>query len=271
MADSEASNATVRIADRYRGFPGIAMGGFAGGLLAQRIGSEAEVTFRRPIPTDDALSVVDSDDGAELRIDGDVAATATATTVAVDLPDRVSLADAEAATRSYPGHRTHPYPSCFTCGPDRPEGDGLRVFPAPVGDGSVEDGPVEGGPVGIGSLVAAAWTPHPNHADADGVLPPEIVWSAVDCSSIWPVIEAAPPDSEEHVVSGRLAVRLDAPLRAGEPYVVAAWPLESPDGKRLSAAAVLDESGGTRAVARHTLVVTDWGVPLGVANWDGGE
>ena len=257
---------TVRIDDRYRGFPGIAMGGFAGGLLSRRVGSEAEVTFRRPIPTEEALSVVESDDGAELRNDGDVAATATATAVAVDLPDPVSLADAEAATRSYPGHRTHPYPSCFTCGPDRPEGDGLRVFPAPVGDGPDEDGPV-----GIGPLVAAAWTPHPDHADADGVLPPEIVWSAVDCSSIWPVIEVAAPDSRDHVVTGRLAVRLDAPIRAGDPHVVAAWPLGNPDGKRLAAAAVLDESGDVKAVARHTLVVTDWGVPLGMATWDGVE
>lgn len=242
------------------------MGGFAGGLLARRVGSEAEVTFRHPIPTGDELSIVATDDGSELRIDDEVAATATATAVAVDLPDAVSLSEAEAATRSYPGHRTHPYPSCFTCGPDRPEGDGLRVFPAPVADGPADDGPV-----GIGPLVAAAWTPHPNHADADGVLPPQIVWSAVDCSSIWPVIEAAPLDSRDHVVTGRLAVRLNAPIRAGEPHVVAAWPLGNPDGKRLAAAAILDESGDAIAVARHTLVVTDWGVPLGVESWDGVE
>lgn len=251
------ADATVRIEERYHGFPGIAMGGFAGGLVASRVGTEAEVTFQRPIPTEQALEIRETDDGAELRLGDDVAATATPTSVDVDLPGPVSLADAEVATQSYPGHRKHPYPSCFTCGPDRAEGDGLRVFPAPVGEGPVEDGP----------LVAAAWTPHPDHAGADGTLPPEIVWASVDCSSIWPVIEAAAPDSPDHVVTGRLALRQEEPIRAGEPHVVAAWPLEGRDSRRPAAAVILDAVGTVKAVAHHTLVVTEWGVPLGVAGW----
>lgn len=256
--DPGTTSETVRIDERYHGFPGISMGGFAGGLVAGRVGDETAVVFRRPIPTGEPLEIAETDDGAELRIDDDVAATAAATTVDVDLPASVSLAEAEVATQSYPGHRSHPYPSCFTCGPERAEGDGLRVFPAPVGDG----------PDGNGPLVAAAWTPHPDHAGSDGTLPLEIVWAAVDCSSIWPVIEATPPDSSAHVVTGRLAVRLDAPIRAGEPHVVAAWPTAGPDGRRLAEAVVLDGGGEVKAAAHHTLVVTDWGVPLGVASWD---
>ena len=33
---------------------------------------------------------------------------------------------------TYPGLRSHPFPTCFACGPDRAEGDGLRIFPGPV-------------------------------------------------------------------------------------------------------------------------------------------
>ncbi|HKJ59437.1 MAG TPA: hypothetical protein VKA37_09415, partial [Halobacteriales archaeon] len=79
--------------------------------------------------------------------------------------------------------------------------------------------------------------------------------------------EAAAPDSPDHVVTGRLAVRLEAPIRAGEPHVVAAWPLERLTGRRLAAAVILDDAGAVKAVAHHTLVVTEWGVPLGVASW----
>jgi hypothetical protein len=99
------------------------------------------------------------------------------------------------------------------------------------------------------------------------VLPAEIVSAAVDCSSIWPVIEATPPDCPDQVVTGRLAVRLDGPIRAGEAHGVAAWPTDRPDGRRL-AAVVLDEGGEVKAAAHHTLVVTDWGVPLGEASWN---
>lgn len=254
---------TVRVHDRYRGFPGLAMGGVSGGLLARHLGAEAEVAFRRPIPTGEPLEVATAEDAVELRLDGEVAAVATRTAVDVDFPEPVSPAAAAAATRSYRGHREHPYPECFSCGPGRDAGDGLRVFPGPV-----DDGP---GPAGEGSRVAAAWTPHPALGGADGSLPVEYVWAAVDCASIWPLVEATPADSPHHVVSGRLAVRVDGPVRAGEPNVVEAWPLASRTERRLAAAVVRDGAGEVRAVARHTLVVTDWGVPLGVAGWGGRE
>lgn len=252
-------DAAVRIDGRYHGFPGIAIGGFAGGLLADRIGPAAEVTFRRPIPTGAPLELSATGDGVEFRVNGTVLAGATPADLDVDVPAPVSMADAERATQAYPGHRTHPYPSCFTCGPDRAAGDGLRVFPSTVEERS--------GPQGGSPLVAAAWTPHPDHAGPDGTLPPAIVWSAVDCSSIWPVILATPPRSDEQVVTGRLAVRLDEPIRAGEPHVVTAWPVARRDGRWLAEAAVLDATGSTKAVARHTLVAAEWGVPLGVASW----
>ena len=43
------------------------------------------------------------------------------------------------------GCATHPFPTCFACGTDREEGDGLRIFPGPVGD-------ADGGPPGRGHL-----------------------------------------------------------------------------------------------------------------------
>ena len=35
----------------------------------------------------------------------------------------------------YAGADDHPFPGCFVCGPDRAEGDGLRLFPGGLGPG----------------------------------------------------------------------------------------------------------------------------------------
>lgn len=250
------TNPTVRIADRYQGFPGKALGGVTGGLLARRMGREAEVGFRRPVRTGATMDIVATDAGVALVDDGEIAAEARPATVELDVPEPASWEAATAASETYLGHHDHPVPSCFTCGTDRRAGDGLRVFAGPVGDGST---------------LAAAWTPHPNFSDDDGRLPLEYVWAAVDCPSIWAVMEAAPADSPDHVVSGRLAVRVDGSIRTGEPHVVMAWPLPSESGTRHAAAAVFTADGDLIAVARHTLVVTDWGVPLGLSRPGGAQ
>jgi hypothetical protein len=46
-----------------------------------------------------------------------------------------SLVEAQEATARYPLYQGHPFPTCFTCGPDRAPGDGLRIFPGPLSHG----------------------------------------------------------------------------------------------------------------------------------------
>ena len=81
---------------------------------------------------------------------------------------------------SYPGCGSHPFPTCFACGTDRAEGDGLRIFPGPVAD---QDG---------ATRVAATWTPHPSvaedfHAYVDDHRAPRwpLTWAALDCIGGW--------------------------------------------------------------------------------------
>lgn len=244
------STSKIRIDDRYQGFPDIAQGGFTGGLMARRIGPEAEVVLHRPIRTCTELRMVEVDDGVELIADDEVAAKARETVIDIDVPEPVSWEAAKAAEHDYLGHHEHPYPSCFCCGTERAVGDGLRIFAGPLDDSSI---------------LAATWQPHSNHAEDDDILPSEYVWAAMDCPSIWAVMEAAPPTSPDHVVTGKLAVRIERPIQAGNPHVVMAWTLPPRSRTRPAAAAILDRAGAVKAVARHTLVVTDWGVPLGVS------
>lgn len=242
----------MEIAARHAGFPGLALGAYAGGLLAAELGPSVQVRFRRPIPVDVPLVLARSTEVATLALGDVVVAEARPSHVAVGEAPVVSVEAAREAGDRYIGHERHPYPSCFCCGPARGSGDGLRVFV----------GPVHGG-----RAVAGLWTAPRAFADARGRLPLEIAWSVIDCPGIWALIVDAPEDSDEQVVTGTLDVRVDHPLRSDTPYVVTAWPLGR-EGRRLYVGTtVSDDSGEVAVTAMQTCVASRPGVPLGLSTW----
>jgi hypothetical protein len=243
------------IDQRYRGFDRVVQGGYSSGLLAARLGSAASIKLRAPVPMGVELTVEPGEDGVALRGESGVLAEATALPGGLDLepPRPVSVVDAERVSADYPGHRGHPYPGCFCCGPAREPGDGLRIFP----------GSIDGG-----DLLAAPWTPDPGFAVADGLVRPEIVWAAFDCPQLWALMLSAPADSTDHVVTAALETEIRAPVRAGERHTIVSWPL-GVEGRRFqAAAALLDEAEETLAVSRQTAVLAPAGVPLGLAWMD---
>lgn len=242
---------SVVIESRYQGVQDVAHGGYVGGLLS--LGRPAEVRFLRPVRMGRPLSFEDQDDGTTAALDGEtLLAIARPARIGLDVPARVSLEDAVLASADYPGHRRHLFPACFVCGPDRPEGDGLRIFP---------------GRVANHDLVAAPWTPARSLGRPDGTVSPEFIWAAVDCPSIWALIQGTREDSEDRVVTSKLAVEILAPVRSGEPCVVMGWPLGQDGHPHTAGAAVLSADGRTLAIAKQTLATTTWGVPLSRAAW----
>jgi hypothetical protein len=111
--------------------------------------------------------------------------------------------------------RTHPFPGCFVCGPNRAPGDGLRIFP---------------GMVAASDAVAALWTPDATLCDARGRVAPEFLWAALDCPSAFPLLESEASRALEPMVLAKLCVALD-----GEPPAarrrVWSWPIAQ-EGKR---------------------------------------
>jgi hypothetical protein len=222
---------TITIPRRFNGPPESANGGYACGLIARLLGGEAEVTLRRPPPLDTPLAVARADGRVEVR-DADVlVAEAARVSIEVDVPEPVSLEDAEAARKRYPGFRRHAYSTCFVCGPDR--ADGLGIF---------------AGPVAGRELVAAPWVP-PDAGDV--AVADEVVWAALDCPSGWAVDEF----SREGVLLGRLGARVLAPVAAGEPHVVVGWPAGAEGRKRFAGSAVFTADGRVCAYARSTWLV----------------
>jgi hypothetical protein len=146
------------------------------------------------------------------------------------VPEPVSVEDAIAAEDGSPFlEDTHPFPTCFACGPRRAEGDGLRLFA----------GRVEGR-----DLFAAAWTPAAEFASNGSEVDPIFVWTALDCPS------SAPAMGGRTIVLASLATELRAPVKAGEPHVIGSWQIERDGRKCFSGVALWDAAGNVCAAGR---------------------
>ena len=159
----------------------------------------------------------------------------------IDVPEPVGIAEAEAAAAGSQLHEhpeEHPFPTCFVCGPLRAPGDGLRILV---------------GPVARRAVAADGWTPAADLAGADGVVRPEFVWAALDCSGgvgSW----LADPVGGNPFVLGRLAVAIDGPVRAGAPHAVVGW-RAAHDGRKVTAgSAIFTADGGLASRARATWI-----------------
>ena len=221
----------MRIAARYNGPPGSANGGVAAGRLAAYVGaSVVQVTLRRPPPLGVDLRV-DASGGTARLLDGDLLVAEAVPAPDPLEPERdagepVDLETARAAAAAYAGLVAHPFPTCFVCGPDNP--DGLRLFPGPVGEGRS----------------AAVWTP----ADDDPVL----VWAALDCPGGWSADLPGRP-----LVLGRMAVARAGTPTVGEPHVVTGW-VTGEDGRKVhTGTALRTADGAVVAVARATWLAVD--------------
>ena len=219
---------TLVIARRFNGPPDSANGGYAAGVVAALLESEAEVTLRNPPPLETELEIIEKNTSVEVRDDETLVATAERVEWELELPAPVSLEEAEAARKRYAGFEHHAYATCFTCGPDR--ADGLAIFP----------GPVEGR-----DLVAAPWLP------AADEIPPEEVWAALDCPSGW----AIDTFNREGVLLGRIAARIESDVEGGVPYVVVGWGRGADGRKREAGSAIFSAEGEPVAYARSTWIV----------------
>ncbi len=200
MADS------VTIERRFRGPRDSAHGGYACGLLAELVEAPgAAASLRAPPPLERPLQISLDEDGTASLHDGDLLlAEAVPADPRVDLPDPVSLPEAEAASAACPWVDRHPFPGCFGCGPERSQEEAVAI---------------QMGPVAGRELFAAPWTPLAEFAGEDGAVAPLFVWSALDC----PTAAAAVLTDTGPSVLARLEGRLLAPVRPEATHTVVAW------------------------------------------------
>lgn len=222
----------IVITERFRGPPASGNGGYVAGLLGAHLAGASRVRLHVPPPLDRPLLIEALGDTIQLK-DGDVlVATCTAASLEVDVPPAPSLEEARAAAKHYVGFVHHPFASCFVCGPDRAEGDGLRIFP-----GAVKPG-----------LVAAPFEPPPDLVTGEnGLLEPPTVWAALDCTGYFAIVG----DHPVPMLLGELAVEIRAPIDRG-PHVAFGWSLGTEGRKSRCGTALASTDGQILAVGLAT-------------------
>lgn len=246
------------VPQRFRGPASSGNGGWTSGALAALVDhgcpdNRADawptiaVALRRPPPLDTPMAVAEVDGGAEASFDGAVVARAVLAGTDPVPVEPVPAAEARAAMAAYPGLRSHPFPTCFSCGTDREEGDGLRIFPGPVA------------PLGGRTRVAASWTPHPSlaedwHAYVDDVRHAalSVTWAALDCVGGW-----AGDLTERLMVLVGMTARVDTLPVIGEEHVVVGHDRGSEGRKTFTASTLYDPDGRLVACAEHVWVAVD--------------
>jgi hypothetical protein len=227
---------TISVERRFRGPARSANGGYISGLLAEELRERtgnpvATVTLRRPPPLDTPLALRGDDDpaGQTLRCEADGVLVAEVTAGHFGAPAPGAVTSEVAAGTTYAGLDDHPFPTCFTCGPERD--DGLRLFAGPV--------------PGRDGTVAAVWTPG---APVD--VP--VVWAALDCPGGWSVLLPGRP-----MVLGRMTAEVFATPLPGAQYVVVGQSRGVDGRKAYTSSALYDHAGGLLARAEATWIVID--------------
>lgn len=231
------------IPSRFCGPPESGNGGWTSGHLATFMppatasspGSTAPpsaitVRLRTPPPLDVPMHVVEVDGGVDL-LDGDVLvaqARPSAPLSREGIPAPVPFAVASAAAASYDGLRDHPFPTCYSCGTAREEGDALCLRPGRVDEAGEH---------------AAAWVPRASTT--------EDVWAALDCPGAWALGVGGRP-----MVLGTMTAQVSALPEVGAEHVVMAWVIGS-EGRKHRCGTALFAGERLLAHAEATWIMVD--------------
>ena len=230
--------ASFSIPARFCGPPTSGHGGWTSGALAELVGGRVEVTLRNPPPLDTELTVVTEGDLTRVLHGDLLVAECEPTDEPTEAPAFVDLDTARAAATHYVGLTRAPFSTCFGCGASR-DGDALRIFP-----GLIEDREL---------VVAAPLEAPADLVTAEGTLPVPVIWSALDCPSIWPYMSVV----GFAALLGRMRVDLHAPVPAGEPLVVVGQGNGGEGRKRYCSGAIYTAEGDLLASSHTTWITVD--------------
>ncbi|WP_282781501.1 MULTISPECIES: hypothetical protein [unclassified Nocardia] len=225
---------TLTIPEHIHGYPRVAFGGYVAGMLARHAGADTvRVDFRRAVPVGAPVTITaDPDRTALTDAGGLLLAEAAPAALTLAPPDAPSWSEAKRATEAALSSPDRQVTDCYGCGVLCEPGHGLRLFPWATPDRRV---------------MAAAWTPDPGLADEHGELPPEVVWSTLDCPggiAAW-VFQGM----GQGAVTAALTATRTQPVLAGAEYIAYAWALHRDGRKHTVGVALSTPDGQPCAVA----------------------
>ena len=245
------SDNTIVIAEKFRGPPKSGNGGYVSGVFAAALTNgvhnlpdsrAVEVTLRAPTPLDQPMSIRRLDDALTIVHRELLIAEAKIVPLQMDVPAPAMWQEAMAVREqsySFPvGINTlfatplrGVHPICFCCGAELAPTEGAHVYAAPMKEKH---------------QVAAAWIPNEYWTDEQGLVRPEIIWTALDC----PGQMAWRAEGVNTGMLGRLTARIQRSVRVGSRYVVIGWTMGNEGKKYFAGTAVFDEAGELCAYAK---------------------
>lgn len=225
----------IMVPRQFRGPPVTANGGYICGVLSNAVGGRGQAMLRSGVPLDVEVILSDAEDGGVVLHNAEGVLLGTAKPAADEaIPMPPAPPTVEQARKAQAGSvfaQRSLHRGCFSCCIEREDGEGLGVHV----------GQIEGAPEG---QCAGLWTPHANFADADGTMPDEITWGALDCSGsmAWFIKTGAPVG-----LLGTMAGEVLKKPKAGETYVVVAWTREVEGRKYFAGVALFDAAGEVMA------------------------
>lgn len=226
---------TITINSRFNGPPDSGNGGYVCGLVAQHIPGTAEVTLRKPPPLNVLFTMRRNSESHVQLFDGEsLIAEGHPAILDIEAPQPPSLEEARAAVERYTGFDFHIFPTCFVCGPQRPESDGLQIYP---------------GRANGYDQVAASWLPAAG-LEENGQVATEFIWAALDCPGAF----AAVDNIETPIVLGRLTAQLLNPVHSGQEHIVTGWKIGQEGRKYFTGTAVFTQDGRLCAKAQATWI-----------------
>lgn len=231
------TNRSIQINNQYCGPPNSANGGICCGLISKGMSGDVEVTLKMPPPLDTDLALVSNGNSTTAFWNDQEVATAIQTTLEMEVPVKASWDQALTASGRYVPVDKHIFPNCFVCGPQRKEGDGLRIF---------------AGPVDFHSHVAAPWIPDSTLRDSGGNVDSEFIWAALDCPGYFGLKQKG-----MKALLGRMTTSIIKPLPVMQKAVVVAWKIGSEGRKHSAGTALLDCDGELYAKAKQVWIEID--------------
>jgi len=239
---------TITIAERFRGPPRSGNGGYVCGAFSELLTPNdaalperhaAEVTLRSPVPLDTPLKVMREHEALTVHHGDVLIAEARLAPLELAVPPMPSYEAAEQVRSLSPSFARNAsrwfhdkigfHPVCFCCGVEHE--DGLHVYAAPLPHTEI---------------VAAAWPTENRWADSSGNVPARFVWTALDCPGQYAFYAGGIRTG----MLGRLAARIEHPIKAGGRCVVTGWRLHVEGRRHFAGTAVFDQSGRLCAYAK---------------------